>query len=75
MGLAAPTSEPKSRHGGRRIVLTTFGFLGDLYPYIAVALGLQARGHQAIIATTRHYRLRIEAWASASMPCVLPAPT
>ncbi len=38
-----------------------FGSLGDLYPYIAVALGLQARGHQAIIATTLHYRRRIEA--------------
>jgi rhamnosyltransferase subunit B len=45
---------------GHRIVLTTFGSLGDLYPYIAVALGLQARGHEAIIATTPHYRQRIE---------------
>jgi len=49
------------RHTGRRIVLTTFGSLGDLYPYIAVALGLKARGHEAIIATTRRYRQRIEA--------------
>ena len=48
-------------HTGRRIVLTTFGSLGDLHPYIAVALGLQARGHEAVIATTRHYRQRIEA--------------
>ena len=61
MGSAAPTSEPKARHTGRRIVLTTFGSLGDLHPYIAVALGLQARGHEAVIATTRHYRQRIEA--------------
>ena len=50
-----------ARRTGRRIVLTTFGSLGDLHPYIAVALGLQARGHEAIIATTRHYRQRIEA--------------
>ena len=50
------------RHSpGRRIVLTTFGSLGDLHPYIALALGLQARGHEAIIATTRHYQQRIEA--------------
>ena len=60
MGSAAPTSEPKTGQTARRIVLTTFGSLGDLYPYIAVALGLQARGHEAIIATTRHYRQRIE---------------
>lgn len=44
----------------RRIVLTTFGSLGDLHPFIALALELQARGHQATIATTRHYRQRIE---------------
>jgi UDP:flavonoid glycosyltransferase YjiC (YdhE family) len=42
-------------------VLTIFGSLGDLYPYIAVARGLQARGHEAIIATTCHHRQRIEA--------------
>jgi UDP:flavonoid glycosyltransferase YjiC (YdhE family) len=45
----------------RRIVLTTFGSLGDLHPYIALALGLQARGHEAIIATTTYYRQKIEA--------------
>ena len=61
MGLTAPTCESKARRTGRRIVLTTFGSLGDLHPYIAVALGLQARGHEAIIATTSHYRQRIEA--------------
>jgi rhamnosyltransferase subunit B len=57
---AAPTSERKAQNTGR-IVLTTFGSLGDLYPTIAVARGLQARGHEAIIATTRRYRARIEA--------------
>ncbi len=58
---AALTIEPKTRQTGRRIVLTTFGSLGDLHPYIAVAVGLRARGHEVIIATTRHYRQRIEA--------------
>jgi rhamnosyltransferase subunit B len=51
----------ESQRYGRRIVLTTFGSLGDLHPYIAVALGLQARGHEVVIATTRHYRRRVEA--------------
>src|SRR6478752_3082007 len=46
---------------GKRIVLTTFGSLGDLHPYIAIALGLQARGHEAILATSDCYRKKIEA--------------
>jgi rhamnosyltransferase subunit B len=44
----------------RRIVLTTFGSLGDLHPYIAIALGLQARGHEAVIATSAYYHQKIE---------------
>ena len=43
-----------------RIVLTTSGSLGDLYPYIAVALGLQERGHQVVLATSRCYQKKIE---------------
>src|SRR5262249_29957359 len=45
----------------RRVVLTTFGSLGDLHPYVAVALGLQERGHEAIIATSASYRQKVEA--------------
>jgi rhamnosyltransferase subunit B len=44
----------------RRIVFTTFGSLGDIHPYIAVALGLQARGHEAVIATSSYYQQKIE---------------
>ncbi|CAN5210948.1 glycosyltransferase [soil metagenome] len=44
----------------KRIVLTTFGSLGDLHPYIGIALGLQARGHEAIIATSAYYGPKIE---------------
>ena len=40
----------------KRIVLSTFGSLGDLYPYLAIALGLKERGHAAIIATSATYR-------------------
>ena len=49
------------RHTRRRIVLTTFGSLGDLHPYLAVALGLRARGHDAVIATGECYRPKVEA--------------
>jgi UDP:flavonoid glycosyltransferase YjiC (YdhE family) len=60
MGSPAPTDQTQVRQA-RRIVLTTFGSLGDLHPYIAVGLELRARGHEAVIATTRHYRQRVEA--------------
>jgi UDP:flavonoid glycosyltransferase YjiC (YdhE family) len=45
----------------KRIVLATFGSLGDLHPYIAVALGLKARGHDVVLATSEFYRAKIQA--------------
>jgi rhamnosyltransferase subunit B len=45
----------------KRIVLTTFGSLGDLHPYIAIALGLKARGHEAVLGTSGFYRGKVEA--------------
>lgn len=44
----------------KRILLTTFGSLGDLHPYMALALGLQARGHEVAIAASDVYRGKIE---------------
>jgi UDP:flavonoid glycosyltransferase YjiC (YdhE family) len=35
--------------------------LGDLHPYIAIGRGLQARGHEVVIATSACYRQKIEA--------------
>ena len=37
------------------------GSLGDLHPYIAIALGLKARGHEAVVATSECYRQKVEA--------------
>jgi UDP:flavonoid glycosyltransferase YjiC (YdhE family) len=45
----------------KRIVLTAVGSLGDLHPYVAIALGLKARGHETIVATSECYRLKVEA--------------
>lgn len=45
----------------KRIVIATFGSFGDLHPYMALALGLQARHHRVTIATTAVYRSKIEA--------------
>src|SRR6185503_19110752 len=51
-----------------RIVLNTFGSLGDLHPYLAIALELQRRGHQPVVATHGLYRARIEAMALEFAP-------
>jgi len=45
----------------RRFVLATFGSLGDVHPYLAIALGLKARGHEATIATSEFYRAKVTA--------------
>jgi UDP:flavonoid glycosyltransferase YjiC (YdhE family) len=58
---AAVPAEPRAGVKRQRVVLTTFGSLGDLHPYIAVALGLKARGHEAVIATSAAYRHKVEA--------------
>ncbi len=44
-----------------RIVLTTLGSLGDLHPYIAVALELKALGHRPAIVSSPFYREKVEA--------------
>jgi UDP:flavonoid glycosyltransferase YjiC (YdhE family) len=45
----------------KRILMATFGSFGDVHPYMAVALGLQSRGHRATIATSALYKSKIEA--------------
>ncbi|MDD9943965.1 MAG: glycosyltransferase [Myxococcales bacterium] len=40
-----------------KIVLTTFGSHGDLFPYLAIAEQLRSRGHEAIIAAPERYRV------------------
>src|SRR5262245_12358959 len=46
---------------GKRIVFCTFGSIGDIYPFIAIALELKRRGHTPVIATTPIYQKLIEA--------------
>jgi rhamnosyltransferase subunit B len=47
----------------KRIVLSTFGSLGDINPYVGIALELKARGHHPVIAATEAYREKVEALA------------
>ena len=46
---------------GKRIVLATFGSLGDLHPYVAVARELLRSGHRPVIATFAEFREPVEA--------------
>jgi len=45
---------------GSKIVLHTFGSLGDLNPYLGIALGLKSMGHAPVIATGGVYRDYVE---------------
>ena len=36
-----------SCRGAMRIVFTTFGWLGDLHPYLAIAIEMKRRGYEA----------------------------
>ncbi|MEA3153128.1 MAG: rhamnosyltransferase subunit [Betaproteobacteria bacterium] len=44
----------------KRIVFATFGSLGDLHPYLAIALELKRRGHRPLIVTTDVHRAAVE---------------
>lgn len=44
----------------KRIVITSFGSYGDVNPYLGLALGLRARGHDVVIATSPIYRDYVE---------------
>jgi rhamnosyltransferase subunit B len=59
-GMGRSSDAPMSL-SSRRIVFTTFGTFGDLHPYIAIALGLKARGHRVTLATSECYRRKIGA--------------
>ena len=44
-----------------RLVLATYGSLGDLHPVFALALELRRRGHAVAIATSEFYREKVSA--------------
>jgi rhamnosyltransferase subunit B len=53
---------------GKRIVFCTFGSLGDIYPFLAIARELRRQGNVPVIATTPVYRSLIEAEQVAFHP-------
>src|ERR1044071_7724255 len=44
----------------KKVVMATIGSLGDLHPYIALALEMKKRNIEPVIATSNTYRERIE---------------
>ena len=53
---------------GKRILFCTFGSLGDLYPFLAIARELKRQGNVPVIASTRVYRPLVEAEGVAFHP-------
>ena len=51
-----------------RLVLATFGSLGDLHPVLALAFELRSRGHTVTVATSECYRGKIGALGLAFAP-------
>jgi rhamnosyltransferase subunit B len=45
----------------RKVVISTAGSLGDLNPFIALALVLKRRGYEPLIASQTEFRVKIEA--------------
>jgi rhamnosyltransferase subunit B len=54
-----------------RIVFTPWGSLGDLHPYLAVAVEMKRRGHDVLLATSEVYREKVEGEGIA-FRCVRP---
>ena len=43
-----------------RILITSWGSFGDVYPYVGVALALKGRGHRPVLAMPEFYRPVVE---------------
>lgn len=44
-----------------KVLILTYGSRGDVQPYVALGLGLKARGHDVVVATSERFREFIEA--------------
>ncbi len=52
----------------KRIVISTYGSLGDLYPYLAIGQALVAQGHKVTIAGGSSLQTKVEAMGFAFAP-------
>jgi len=44
-----------------QVLIITYGSRGDVQPYVALGVGLKARGHTVVLATSRRFRSFVEA--------------
>jgi UDP:flavonoid glycosyltransferase YjiC (YdhE family) len=44
----------------KNVLIGTVGSFGDLHPYLAIAIGLKARGHAVTLASCGRYREKVE---------------
>ena len=51
-----------------RILLVTFGSLGDLHPMLALGQELERRGHEAIVGTSEYFRAKVTAFGLPFAP-------
>ena len=51
-----------------KIVISTFGVRGDVQPYLALAVGLQAAGHRVTLATSSTFTAWIESYGVSAQP-------
>jgi UDP:flavonoid glycosyltransferase YjiC (YdhE family) len=59
-GIRDPVTVAGRPRRSARIVLTTWGSLGDLHPYLALAVELAKRGHVPVVATMPAWRPNVE---------------
>ncbi|WP_224996122.1 glycosyltransferase [Cesiribacter sp. SM1] len=52
----------------KKIVISSYGSLGDLYPYLAIGQALKARGHQVTIAGGVSVRSKVEGMGLSFAP-------
>lgn len=50
------------------ILISTFGVRGDVQPYLALAVGLQAAGHRVTLATSHNFTAWIESYGVHTHP-------
>ena len=51
-----------------KIVLAPYGSLGDLHPFLAIALEMRKRGHDVLISTLEVYREKIQSLGLSFLP-------
>ncbi len=54
--ISGAVTQKQPNSAGKRVVLATYGSLGDFHPYLALALELHARGHRPVIAANSSHR-------------------